>query len=53
MKTVKATEKQEQSLHLLIAIMQLDGKITKAEAKHRHNIVRRSALNRFAGRGVY
>lgn len=53
MKTLYQSKLQHAALSLTVAIMQLDGKLTKAEAAKRHNIIWRAYLNRVNNTNIY
>lgn len=53
MKTAKQLKLQRASLALSVAIMQLDGKLTKAQAAKRHNKIWRAYLNCSIGEKIY
>lgn len=53
MKTKYQSWLQRAVLGLQVAIMQLDGKLTKTEADRRHNIIWRAYLNRVNNTNIY
>lgn len=53
MKTLYQSKLQHAALSLTVAMMQLEGKLTKTEADRRHNIIWRAYLNRVNKTNIY
>lgn len=53
MKTLYQSKLQHAALSLTVAMMQLEGKLTKIEADRRHNIIWRAYLNRVNNTNIY